>query len=253
MKGLFSILLLFLANSTSFSLNVPLRIEDACKKFNHTELIDTLNSLVALSTEEVKYEWLTSLEREIVNGFFEQVFEITKLVRDSENHAIHTVYTYTVELIYRSGTIRYYRISPKDNSKGEGKNGLEALFSSYLQVYSIRLHLHDLFETEIVFGNHCGSYASKPVYREEMETLIEKEDLSGLINWLKSPKTELQLYAIEGLLKLQKNGVTISTEILDLIEIVSNKEGNVYTCSGCIHWNRPISETVSNIKKGVFD
>jgi hypothetical protein len=98
-----------------------------------------------------------------------------------------------------------------------------------------------------VFGSNCGIGGQDPKYREELNVLIENKDKKALLKWLSSATAELQLYAIDGILALSKKGVRFKAETYELIKFISQKEGNVYTCSGCIHWDRPIKEIVKNI------
>jgi len=82
-----------------------------------------------------------------------------------------------------------------------------------------------------------------------MNQLVESKDTKTMIKWLKSTTIEIQLYAIDGILELKKAGLKFDRAVIDLIDIIANKEGSAYTCSGCTHWNQPISEIVERIKK----
>ena len=68
---------------------------------------------------------------------------------------------------------------------------------------------------------------------------------------LKSPTIEIQLYAIEGILRLQKLGVKFDDNDIALIELIANKKGTALFCSGCSTMSDLISETVERIKKEI--
>lgn len=119
---------------------------------------------------------------------------------------------------------------------------------TYLYTYRIDLHFEELFEEEIVYGTRCGFAGSEPRYREKVNQLIASQDTFTLIQWLKSATVEIQLYAIDGILTLKKQDVYFEPWVLQLIETIGKKQGTAYTCSGCNHWNQPISEIVEQIK-----
>ena len=239
------------------------KLAEYCQKFNYQAIETGLNNFQKKSTEKVEYKWHTELEREIVNDYFEQIIEFKKEVQDPENSAIHTIYTHKIKLVKKKeGDIVYYKVIKLKNVKSNGEwvpteiiieeksnDKLEQFKKDYVNTYSVSLNFDELFETEIVYGNHCGFAGMEPEYRVKMNELIESKDTVTLVQWLKSATIEIQLYAIDGILTLKKEGVDFDKQVLDLIDIIEKKEGTAYTCSGCIHWNQPIDETIKRIKK----
>lgn len=239
------------------------KLSEYCQKFSYQAIETGLNNFQKKSAEKVEYKWHTELEREIVNDYFEQIIEFKKEVQDPENSAIHTIYTHKIKLVKKKeGDIAYYKVIKLKNVKSNGEwvpteiiieeksnDKLEQVKKDYVNTYSVSLNFDELFETEIVYGNHCGFAGMEPEYRVKMNKLIESKDTNTLVQWLKSATIEIQLYAIDGILTLKKEGVEFDQQVLDLIDLIEKKEGTAFTCSGCIHWNQPIDETIKRIKK----
>jgi len=258
------ILSMFLLTSELFAQEGE-KLAEYCEIFNFKAIETGLNGFHKKSTEKVKYKWHTELKREIVNDFFEQIIEFEKAVRNPENSAIHTIYTHKIKLIKKKeGEIAYYKVIKLKNVKSNGEwvpteivlkensnNKFEQMKTDYQNAYSQSLNFDELFETEIVYGNHCGYAGMEPEYRVKMNELVESKDTATLVQWLKSATVEVQLYAIDGILTLKKEGLDFDKSVLDLIDLIEKKEGSAYTCSGCIHWNQPISETIKRKKKRI--
>jgi len=239
------------------------KLSEYCQNFNYQAIETGLNDFQEKSTEKVRYKWHTELEREIVNDYFEQIIEFKKEIQNPENTAIYSIYTHKIKLIKKKeGDIAYYKVINLKNVKSNGEwvpteivlkensnNKLELVRTDYKNTYSQSLNFDELFETEIVYGNHCGFAGMEPEYRVKMNELIESKDTVTLVQWLKSATIEIQLYAIDGILTLKQEGVEFNKQVLDLIDLIEKKEGTAYTCSGCIHWNQPINETIKRIKK----
>lgn len=261
MKGIIHILLIFW--STGLFAQEGEKLVTISQNFNYQEIESGLDDIQNKSTEKIKYIWRTELERELINNYFEQIIELKKEVQDEENPFIHTIYTHKLKLIRtKDGKVAYYKIVQLKNIKSNGEwvpseialkensnNKLNQLKKDFQATYSEPLIFEGLFETDIVFGSHCGIDGMDPEYRYAMNELVESKDTKTLTKWLKSTTVEIQLYAIDGILTLKRTGLSFDKEVLDLIDIISKKEGTAYTCSGCDHWNQPISEIVEEIKK----
>lgn len=239
------------------------KIYSFCKNLNYKKIEKGFNKLQSRSSNELMYIWQTDLEREIINDFFEQIIEFRVEIQDEENPAVYSVYTNKISLIKtKDGRIAFYKINRLENVKineewqkqdvvlqKDSSNLLRKLQSDFKNTYDQKLDFDELFETEIVYGSHCGIAGMEPEYRVKMNKLVESKDTTTLIKWLKSATIEIQLYAIDGILNLKKSGLKFDKSILELIELIENKEGEAYTCSGCTHWNRPINEIIERIKK----
>lgn len=238
------------------------KLSEYCQEFSYQAIENGLNNFQQNSTRKSTYNWHTELEREIINDYFEQMIELKKEVQDANSSGIHTVYTYKIKLIKKkSGDIAYYKVIKLENVKlnekwvpteillKENSNSkLEELKTDYKKIYSQPLNFSGLFENKIVFGSHCGIVGIKPKYRVEMNKLVESKDTLTLIKWLKSATVEIQLYAIDGILTLKKEGLVFDKSLLNLIDLIEKKEGTAYTCAGCLRWNRPINEIIKEIK-----
>ncbi|MBI9062913.1 MAG: hypothetical protein JEZ14_13100 [Marinilabiliaceae bacterium] len=239
------------------------KLPEYCRNFSYKEIESGLNDFQKESTEKIAYKWHIELERELINDFIEQIIEFTKEVQDEDNPVIHTIYTHKIKLIRtKVGNVAFYKVIKLKNIKSNGEwipteivlkedsnNSLKQLEIDFKNAYSQPLNFEELFVTDIVYGNHCGDAGMEPIYRDKMNKLVESKDTTTLIKWLRSATIEIQLYAIDGILTLKQEGVDFDQPILDLIELIEKKEGSAYTCSGCIHWNQPIGETIERIKK----
>lgn len=239
------------------------KLADLCKNFSYQEIVVGLNEFQNKTTDEIGYSWRNELQRELVNGFFEQIIEFTKTVQDEENSAISSIYTHKIKLIKKKvGKVAYYKVVELVNVRLNGEwvppevllvedsnSTLVQLETDFKKVYSKQLSFKELFVTDIVFGSNCGFGGGQPDYKVKMNQLVKSKDTATIIEWLKSATAEIQLYAIDGILTLENSGVHFGQPVLDLIEIVSCKEGTAYTCSGCIHWHQPIDQTIERIKK----
>ncbi len=249
-----------------FSQSVSDDISLSCRNYDYLELVSKLDSFKNISTAKLKYKWRTVLEREIVDNNVEQIIKFEENVKCEGITATYTVYTYKIKLLKKGNELIYCKINNKDvykkrinsikkskgNVFGVFKNGadkLKDLKKTYRKTYKTNLKFKELFKSDIVFGKNCGIGGVKPEYRIKLNKIIEEHDKSTLIKWLKSATVEIQLYAIDGILTLQNQGYKFDQFILDLIDLIENKEGVAYTCSGCLHWRQSINETVKQIKK----
>lgn len=262
MKKLIIIILSIVSSNGLFAQEGE-KLSKYCQNFNYQEIETGLIDFQSKSTPKIKYKWHTQIERELVNDHFEQIIEFKKEVQDDDNPAIHTIYTHWIKLIKnQQGKVAYYRVVQLKNVKSNGNwvltnfilkedssKILGQLKTDFLKTYAQPLNFKGLFRTDIVFGNHCGMGGYKPEYRVKMNKLVKSKDTSTLIQWLKSTTIEIQLYAIEGILTLKKEGIEFEKQVLDLINLIEKKKGRAYTCSGCIRWNESISEIIKRIKK----
>ena len=81
----------------------------------------------------------------------------------------------------------------------------------------------------------------------KLEKLIKSKDSKNLVKWLKSTVPEIQLYAIDGILTLKKQGIVFNKDVLKLVDVISKKKGEVYTCNRCIYSNKLIINIEENI------
>jgi len=118
----------------------------------------------------------------------------------------------------------------------------------FTKTYHSSLDTSDLFQTSIVYGGACGIAGTPTEYEQKLTTILKQRDLASLSAWLKSPNIEKQLYAIKGLYKLQDNGdYQITNEDKEIIDAITNKNGEAQTCGGCIYSSEPINALVKKM------
>jgi len=233
-------------------------IIENCESFNYSKLEKSLDEYKTNSNEKNKNNWNVVLEREIVDGFIEKIINYWNETQDENNEYIYHSTSYRIKIIEKNNKICFYEISKTNGIFSEKvteniirkstTKKLNVLNEIYKKVYKSEMDFKGLFQTNIVYGSHCGSAGVNPIYKTKLDKLIKERDIVTLIKWLKSSTTEIQLYAIEGIFEL-KDQMNIDKEIFDLITIIENKKGNAYVCLGCIHRYEKITKIVSQIKK----
>lgn len=118
----------------------------------------------------------------------------------------------------------------------------------FTKTYHSSLDTSELFQTSIVYGGACGIAGTPTEYEQKLIAILKLKDVASLSAWLKSPNIEKQLYAIKGLYKLQDNGdYQISNEYKEIIDAITNKNGEAQTCGGCIYSSEPINALVKKM------
>jgi hypothetical protein len=201
-------------------------------------------------------------DRELVNGFREMVFQVERSVPKANNRFISTVYTFRLNLLVTDSDFVFYDFSEEKGRIIKGKtvtsyptiikykndslyNLLKAEFN---KSYNSNLNVSELFIEPPVYGTLCGRTATPPAERTKINNLVKTKNKAELLKWLKSTITEKQIYAIDGLYQLKRQGMKFSAEELKCIKNVLNKKGYAYTCSGCIYGQECIAELVKEFK-----
>ena len=235
-------------------------IVKACENFNYTKLKNNLELYKNKSNEKIKFYWEIKLEREIIDEYQEQIILFWKEVQNENNKYISAITTYKIRLLKKNNEILFYKISETNNMFDTGENvkerfvfknstnKLQNFKDAYRETYKTELDFKQLFETKIVYGDKCRIVGMNTIFRTKLNKLVKEKDTETLIKWLKSPTTEIQLYAIDGILELKNKGREFDKKIDVLITIVENKKGSANICSGCNYWNRNITEIVTQIK-----
>jgi len=122
----------------------------------------------------------------------------------------------------------------------------------YSATYHSPIDTTDLFQTSIVYGNSCGIAGTSKEYQERLSSLIQRRDLSTLSSWLWSPNIEKQLYAIKGLKTMEKFGYQLTAKDSRIIKLISQKNGLINICSGCIHSADSIKNVLAQIEPYLF-
>ena len=84
------------------------------------------------------------------------------------------------------------------------------------------------------YGTICYYSASPPWGREAMEEIYRRRSPELFYTLLASPNPEARIYAMEGLIRLKSEGVSIPDSVESVIEQVSSLPIEIRTCEGCI-------------------
>lgn len=170
--------------------------------------------------------------------------------------------TFRVTLIATEKYIAYYELCSKEykligssNSpyfKTIGKFKDDSAFTvfkkSFHAIFAIDPDENELFKENFVYGTNCGYAGTAPAGRLQIDTFVKNKDKESLVKWLQSVNTEKQVYAVDGLHQLKKQGIALTKQELDMIEFVKNKRGTMNTCSGCIYFTEAIGEMTKEFK-----
>jgi hypothetical protein len=258
------LVIFFLLLSASFVKAHPILkgLEKSFESQKYADLQTYLDGLQDQSTVEIEYQYSTAIYREVVTGYFESKYEIEQRTLNEGSDRSWSVDRFFISVIHKGNAIIIYRIYENFQTKNlvdewiqtpklikELKDSAQIKYfeNAFVNMYGAPLNFDDLFVDDIVYGSNCGFGGGDPKYRQELNLIIQKKDKKTLLKWLTSATAEVQLYAIDGILELSTKGLRFKADTYDLIKIISQKEGDVYTCSGCIHWNRPIQETAKAI------
>lgn len=138
----------------------------------------------------------------------------------------------------------YYKII--DTSKD--KIAYTNFKKEFKTIFLAEVNEKELFITDFVYGTNYGITGMAPRGRISINKLIDEKDKSGILAWLKSTITEKQIYAIDAFYQLKSCGMKLTSKELKMIEFVSNKKGNIKTCSGCTFYDREIKEVTQQFK-----
>lgn len=206
--------------------------------------------------------------REVTHEFKEGVFEFEQYIKDKKGRKTNSYEVFQVNLITSGNKIIYYEFNIQKNKnvkyewldsyswkpyyvlieKFKDKLGFEQLKKSFKKTFHSELNENELFITYYVYGESCGAGGMNSRERIQLNYFITKQDKDSIIRWLKSTNTEKQIYAIEGVFKLENSGIKFSKTELEIVENMINKKGTIQICSGCIYSVREISSIINQIK-----
>jgi len=254
------LVLVTISSPTVFSQNKD--IQAIGEAMLYTNLVSDIKYWIKESPEEaIKQEAI--LSRELVNGFFEEIIQFERRVQDSIDENIGTIFTYKLNVLHRSKRVGYFKLYKVESILSFGKPGQlnvvlktktnnlfkTKMYAAYNDTYKQALKWEDLFSTGVVYGANCGMAGINPKYKSQLDSLIKYTDTARLDQWLRSSTVELQLYAIDGLLALEKQGIVIKPYTYFLFDRIRTKKGKAQTCSGCVYMQCAISEQVDIIYK----
>jgi hypothetical protein len=204
-----------------------------------------------------KYEFT----RDITEDYRESQFFAEYFADSSKSHQNSVLVDLRINLIVHGDKIIYYNYeeiySLIDTVVSEWKairtfkdslretTSMNLLNKAYERNFNAAINENDLFNP-LVYGKACGIGGDAPNHGKLMEEFILNKDKASLLEWLKSTITEKQIYAVEGLYRLNKDSVSLTSEEIRIIKNVISKKGQIMTCNGCDTENRDIADIVKD-------
>ncbi|MGV6862712.1 MAG: hypothetical protein ACWA41_13150 [Putridiphycobacter sp.] len=192
-----------------------------------------------------------TLSREIISGYTEQkilIFEKNKLDNNHkfeinliENPDRKIIYCRIDSMVQGSGYGFYPRTILKDTTN------YHQLELAYFNLYARKLNQLDLFREDIVFGFYCGFGGILTSFAIIQKEKIELKDYHTIIEWLKSPVTEIQLFGYDAIYQLKQKGVVFDKKVDVYLELIADKKGWVQFCAGCDGMPQSISDAIAYI------
>lgn len=193
--------------------------------------------------------------REIVPGFNEGVFYVKKYTSKKGHHNVVNELAYRVSIVTFDSAIIYYKLGEViTDYEGDGKEtyvhkktykndtAFVLLCNTFKSMFNMPLNMNELFVEGFTYGRQCGIGGVNPKPRQQMEEFVTNNNKDSLIKWLQSTNTEKQIYAVEGLLELEKHNAQLSKEERVMIDMVLGKKGDLNYCVGCTHTSIKINE-----------
>jgi len=197
------------------------------------------------------------LQRELLLDFWEYLINLRAFRIINEETKEHYIHNYKLKFLATNNRVFYYNvyeivyngnnsnIIPLDSNRNE--EIYNQFKSSYFKSYGLDLDEKELF-LPIIYGESCGIGGIKPAYRKLLDSIVINKDLETLQLWLTSANTEKQIYALKGIKLLSKVGFKPNKKQEQIIDIIKNKEGYVYTCSGCIYFKDSVKSVIDAIE-----
>ena len=170
------------------------------------------------------------IKRQIIDSFYEVTFNLVNYKTDED---------YDVSIVCENNQLVYYKLDYDDSFIDH--DSWIRLREIYNKKYNRVIYLNNLFLDDVIYGRACDVAGSLPVYRQKLDYLILNKNIRELDNWLSSPITELQVYAIDGFYQLYKSGYKLTPKEMELINLVKAKKGEIRICIGCDHTSFSIS------------
>jgi hypothetical protein len=179
--------------------------------------------------------------RDLAPGFREGVFSLTTYSRNAERR----MYKINVLVAADTQIISYSFIHLISLENGESGRNFDTAFKFvndtlckrmsevFKTTFGVPLNKKELFIDSISYGSSCGCAGIRPLARQITDRWVSYADTIHLTQWLLSPNTEKQLYALDGFNRLKKKGILPSSQSLRVIQYIMYKKGSVLNCSMC--------------------
>lgn len=218
-------------------------IEENLIQYKNLDSLDRMNGTNTIGEFSIYFD--ENALKEIIPNYFQVDFNVVykadSIYEDAHLNVIidslNNVAYYSIDFINWEGE----RILTKNEIYTENFKKLE---HSFYSLYSAKLAMEELFNSELIYGGVCAESKYSLVVLEISQNLNQ----NLLKKLLQNPTPEIQLYAYEAFLLLKKKNVSIEPEILLLIELLREKGGIVQTCSGCSIINSNFQEMLKEIE-----
>lgn len=98
------------------------------------------------------------------------------------------------------------------------------------------------------YGIKCGYGNDLLPMRLELSGMLANQDTARLQEWLWSESPAQLCYAVEGLRKLNADGLRLSKSTMERLADIEESTKGVWVCIGCMGRVRPIHEALRNNK-----
>ncbi len=185
-------------------------------------------------------------------GFSQTVFEIEISYDKSsfKEFKVFLVSSYDSIILGTIQELDYYKKIKKSENFLASDRHIDNYLKEHKAKYGLQLSSKDFISqlTElIIYGFGCseaGEYY--PPEAKQMIAFVKNQSYDNLAKWLRQISPELQAYAIDGLLQLEKKGFKTKQEDKIIIQYLKKRNSDIYYCSGCFYG---ITTTIDEIIK----
>lgn len=193
--------------------------------------------------------------RDLTAEFKEGIFILEEWDPEKDNPKIINVYKFRINIIIKKDRIIYYELSERKHRYEDDRRidfykqidvfkddlSFTDLKTSFYNLYQNDIYEEDLFVVNFVYGSSCGLAGSEPKGHRQIAEWVETKNKIEILKWLQSANTEKQVYAVDGLYKLEKQGIPLTEKEIEVINFIKSKSGKIYICSACSHYYSDIS------------
>jgi hypothetical protein len=219
---------------TTYTCAAQSRVKEKLRSGNVTILNNFLRNR-DLNISEKRY-------REIIPEYFEECFRLEDKTEQRVTDIDLIVHGNQIVCWYLNKPL--LRDYPNSVDSFFDQKAFHPFELAFLKKYHRPIYKNDLFVRSLFSTDFCGTSGNYTREMEAVEEIISLNDTTLLEKWLRSANVEKQLYAVYGLSKLHQKHISINPESLDLIDYISHKEGNTWSCRGCHTSNPTIIEAL---------
>ena len=205
-----------------------------------TGAVQQLNQYAASNSEIYEFDYPATgmywrLYRELLPGYYEGIMQIYYGAPSNTEYVVHPFRIYT---LVKDSTIISYDMRGLDANgrynrsivSGKSEAELKDFEQQFEARFKVPLQPQFLFIDTINYGQYCGEDSLITPQMKLVNQWVAQKDGDSLISWLRTGNTELQLYALAGLQQLQDEK-PLSDEVIQMVEFVLSKKGNVNICT----------------------